>query len=265
MLLLGDDSSGKTRLLTAIAELIAVPPKSARTTTLAKGQVSVGGVDVIKWDRAQLKRKVGIFLNDVRSFADFAQLSSGLTLGEILTPIQSNGKSTQHAVDFAVQLSGISSSLLPRLGESKLQTYVTANEDQISPSPLRPDLQLMSSSEWSKVILAKVLSQAIFTNDNPMASPDTVAKCLVGSVLFLDDVTAYMSEIEEARVIKSLRRSGAATIITSNRWAIGRFASRIAVIANGKICEIGTHSELIAKGANNSLYALRWDQMTAGT
>ena len=262
---MGDDASGKTRLVTAIAEIIAVPPKIARTTTLAKGSISVGGVDVMKWDRAQLKRKVGIFLNDVRSLADFAQLSSGMTLEDILKPIQSSGKSTSSAVDFAVQLSGISSSLLPRLGESKLQTFVSANEVDISPSSLRPGLQLLSSSEWSKVILAKVLSQAIFTNDNPLASPDSVTKCLLGSVLFLDDVTAYMSEIDEARIIKSLRQSGAATIITSNRWALGRFSSRIAVVANGKICEIGTHSELMAKGVNNSIYASKWHQMTAGT
>ena len=74
-----------------------------------------------------------------------------------------------------------------------------------------------------------------------------------------------MSETEEARVIKSLRRSGAATIISSNRWAAGRFASRVAVVENGKICEIGTHTELVAKGANNSVYASKWVEMTSGT
>ena len=49
--ILGGDGSGKTRLLTAIAERIFAPPKSARTTTYVRGSITVAGVDISKWDR----------------------------------------------------------------------------------------------------------------------------------------------------------------------------------------------------------------------
>ena len=63
---LGPEGSGKTRLLTAIAEhVFAPPPKSARTTTHVRGSVTVAGVDLSKWDKRQLHKRVGVLLNDV--------------------------------------------------------------------------------------------------------------------------------------------------------------------------------------------------------
>jgi ABC-type bacteriocin/lantibiotic exporter with double-glycine peptidase domain len=90
-LILGVDGAGKTRLLTAIAEQLFTPPKIARATTYVRGSLNISGVDITKWDRRQLQKRVGVLLNDVRIMSDYASLLSGCSLEEILEPIQEGG------------------------------------------------------------------------------------------------------------------------------------------------------------------------------
>ena len=84
---LGDDSSGKTRLLTTIAEALITPPKRSRTSNKVRGHVVVGGLDSSKWDKPSLKRRLGILLSDVCTLGDTACIFSGWTLEEILEPV----------------------------------------------------------------------------------------------------------------------------------------------------------------------------------
>ena len=265
-LVLGDDGSGKSRLLTALAETLVSPPTKSRSTVFVRGQINVGGVDVTRWDKKKLKRNLGLVLNDVRTLSDTAELFSGLTLLEILDPTNGSGggpgSPSHNAMNIALQVTGLSS-LVAHL-PSKLSTVVTANEDELSPSPTRPSAQILSPSEWSKVLLSRAIAQAVFGNDNPMTSPDAVQRSLVGSLLLLDDVTAHANEIEEATLIKALRATGAATLLTSNHWASGRHANKVVVIKDGAVVESGTHAELMQRGPAHSLYALRWKQMTTG-
>ena len=78
----------------------------------------------------------------------------------------------------------------------------------------------------------------------------------------MDDPTVLLSEVEEARLLKDLRRTGAATVMSTNKWATGRFADTIVVVKDGAIVESGTHNELIARGPQQSLYAAKWHAMT---
>jgi ABC-type hemin transport system ATPase subunit len=149
---------------------------------------------------------------------------------------------------------------LPKL-PSKLSTVVTANEEDLSPSSLRPLCNVLSPSEWSKLFLTKLLTQSVYDNDNAAGSDDKIENCLVGSVLLLDEPTMALSEVEEGRFLKDLRQTGAATIMTSNKWAAGRFGDRIAVVKDGSIVETGTHNELLARGPQQSLYAAKWQAM----
>jgi ABC-type cobalamin transport system ATPase subunit len=145
---------------------------------------------------------------------------------------------------------------------SKLATVITANEEDLRPSSLRPRCSVLSPAEWSKLILAKVIAQTIYDNDNAAASSDKVENSLIGSVLLLDEPTVLLSEVEEAKLLRELRQTGAATILTTNKWATGRFADHIAVLKDGAIVESGTHNELIARGPQQSLYAAKWHAMT---
>lgn len=139
---------------------------------------------------------------------------------------------------------------------------MTANEDELSPSPLRPRCNALSPAEWSKLLFARALTQTILDNDNPASSDNRTEKSLIGSLLLLDDVMVHMSEVEEAKLIETLRRTGAASLVTSHKWATGRFADRIVVVKDGAIVENGTHNELLARGPQQSIYAAKWHAMT---
>ena len=266
VVILGEDGSGKTRLLTSIAEALVSPVKRSLTSSKVRGSISVGGLDATKWDRSELKKQLGLLLIDVRTISDNAEFMSGFTLEEILEPMdgllsaQSSQTRQRSAMNIALDMTGLSSSLLPRL-PSKLSTVVTANEDELAPSSTLPRCHPLSPSEWSKLLLARVLAQTIYDNGNS-AKSGTTDNSLVGSLLLLDDVTAYMSEAEEARTISAFRRSGAATVLTSYKWGTGRIADRVIVIKDGTIIESGTHNELLARGPQQSLYAQKWYAMT---
>eukprot|EP01082_Thalassiosira_pseudonana_P013997 g12504.t1 g12504 contig6:2043684-2047802(-) len=264
---IGTDGAGKSRLLTAISEHVFAPPKSARTTTFVRGSVNVAGVDLSKWDRKQLQRRVGVYLNDVRTVSDYASLMTGCTLEEILEPVslvagsRINAKE-KNAMVVAMKITGLGSKLSSRL-PSKLSTVVSANEDELKPSPLRPPAYPLSPSDWSRVLLTRVLAQLIAGNDNQISSPNTVTKSMIGSILLLDDATSTMSEVDEANFITALRSTGAAVILTTNRWAAGRYADRIVVVDNGSVVESGTHADLINLGPERSLYARQWNAMSS--
>ncbi|GAX25224.1 hypothetical protein FisN_5Lh308 [Fistulifera solaris] len=271
LLILGDDSAGKSRLLTTLAETIARPPPQALTTTRVRGSIRVAGIEVNQWDDKLLQKRVWPVLHDVRSMSDFAQVLSGMSLEEILEPSggirylelsHRPGPNERATMILALKLVGLYSSLLPKL-PSKLSTVVTANEEDTRPSALRPLYSMLSPAEWSKLLLARVFSQAIYENDNSASSSDNLENCLIGSLLLLDDATLYLPEVEEARLIRDLRATGAATILTSNRWALGRLADQIVVMRDGAILECGTHAELLSRGPQQSLYAAKWRAMTS--
>ena len=107
-LILGVDGAGKTRLLTAIAEQLFTPPKTARVTTYVRGSIIISGVDVSKWDRKQLHKRVGVVLNDVRIVSDYASLLSGCSLEEIMEPIQEGdraGPKNHNSLSVAMKVS----------------------------------------------------------------------------------------------------------------------------------------------------------------
>uniref|UniRef100_A0A7S4AKX4 ABC transporter domain-containing protein n=1 Tax=Pseudo-nitzschia australis TaxID=44445 RepID=A0A7S4AKX4_9STRA len=271
--ILGEDGNGKTRLLTTLAEALTFPPKRTTTTNKVRGFISVGGLEISKWNRKMLKRRLGVLLSDVRVIADSASLFSGWTMEEILEPIDgvrsSNNDSLQRtytsaeksAMLLALKLTGLYRTLLAKL-PSKTSTIFTANEEDLRPTSLKPRSAVLSPGEWSKLILARVLSQTIYDNDNALASNDKIENSLVGSTLLLDEPTTMHSEADEGQLFRDLRLTGAATVITSNKWATGRFADQICVMKNGLIVEMGNHNELLARGPQQSLYAAKWHAMT---
>ena len=131
----------------------------------------------------------------------------------------------------------------------------------MKPSSLRAPSYPLSPSDWTRVVLTKILACAIAGNENQLSAPDTVRKCMIGSVLLLDDATAQMSEINEAKIIAALKNTGAAVLLTSNRWASGRFADRIVVIQDGSVVESGTHNDLMNLGPERSVYAKNWSDL----
>ena len=97
----------------------------------------------------------------------------------------------------------------------------------------------------------------------PNQSLSTPAQSMIGSILLLDDALSYSDEVEEAKIIANLKTTGAATVLSSSRWAFGRFVDRIVVLKDEKALESGTHQKLLGMGPLESYCASKWDAMTA--
>jgi ATP-binding cassette subfamily B multidrug efflux pump len=69
-------------------------------------------------------------------------------------------------------------------------------------------------------------------------------------ILILDDALASVDTYTEERILEELRQRmhGRTTILISHRVSTVRNADRIAVLAGGRIAELGTHDELLARG-----------------
>ncbi|OYT86577.1 MAG: ABC transporter ATP-binding protein [Burkholderiales bacterium PBB6] len=79
-------------------------------------------------------------------------------------------------------------------------------------------------------------------------------------LLLLDDALSAVDTETEHRILSHLReqRVGRTVIVISHRLSALADADRIAVLRQGRLTELGTHDELLARGTDHSWYAHEW-------
>jgi ABC-type multidrug transport system fused ATPase/permease subunit len=108
----------------------------------------------------------------------------------------------------------------------------------------------LSGGEWQRVALARALC----------------AVQLGAGVVLLDEPTAQLDVRGEAeifdRILAETRQC--TTILISHRFSTVRHADRICVLEQGRVIELGTHDELMAKGGRyHTMFTLQAQRFSA--
>jgi ABC-type multidrug transport system fused ATPase/permease subunit len=108
----------------------------------------------------------------------------------------------------------------------------------------------LSGGQWQRVALARALC----------------AVHLGTSVVLLDEPTAQLDVRGEAEIFDRVLAASrhCTTILISHRFSTVRHADRICVLEHGKVIELGTHDELMAKsGRYRTMFDLQAQRFTA--
>jgi ATP-binding cassette, subfamily B, bacterial len=214
-------------------ELIAlVGDNGAGKTTLVKlllrfydasrGAVRVGGVDVKDADPEALRQRIGVLFQDYAGYE--------LTVRDNVTMGRPGGDIDDGRVIAALRQSR-SDALVGKLRHG-LDTKV---------GRLFEGAHDLSGGEWQRLALARLIYRD-------------------ADVWVLDEPTAALDPEAEAAIFAELKANleGRIGIVISHRFSTARVADRIAVIADGRIAELGTHHELLsANGRYASLFELQ--------
>ena len=198
--LVGENGAGKTTLIKLLTRLY-------RPTS---GRILLDGLDLDAWDRAVLRKRIGVIFQDFVRY----QLAAGENVGVGDVRAFSDPDRWRTAAE-----KGMAHDFLRRLPEG-YDTQLGRWFD---------DGHELSIGQWQKV----ALSRAFMRDD--------------ADILVLDEPTASMDAEAEATVFERFGRlaDDKMVILISHRFSTVRMADEIVVIERGTITERGTHESLM--------------------
>jgi ATP-binding cassette subfamily B protein len=214
-------------------ELIAlVGENGAGKSTLVKlllrfydpdqGSVRVGGVDLKDLDPEALRSRIGVLFQDYASYE--------LTVRENVVMGRPDVKVDDERVMEALQdaRSEWLVKKMPNGLDSKVGRLFEGGHD-------------LSGGEWQRLALARLMYRD-------------------ADIWILDEPTSSLDPEAEAGIFAELKENlkGRIGIVISHRFSTVRIADRIAVIADGRVTELGTHEDLLAaQGRYAQLFELQ--------
>ena len=217
-------------------ELIAlVGENGAGKSTLVKlllrfydpdqGSVRMGGVDLKELDPETLRSRIGVLFQDYASY-EFS-VRENVVMGRPDGPVD-DGRVLDALRDARSEWL---LKKMPKGLDSKVGRLFEGGHD-------------LSGGEWQRLALARIMYRD-------------------ADVWILDEPTSSLDPEAEAAIFAELKDNlrGRIGLVISHRFSTVRIADRIAVIADGRVKEIGTHDELLRA---NGRYAQLFELQAAG-
>jgi ATP-binding cassette subfamily B protein len=197
----------------------------ARLYDPSEGRILLDGYDLREYDPAELRQEIGVIFQDFVRF----QLPAGqnLAVGRI------SERQNQPRIEQAAHQS-LADTVIAKLP----QGY-----DQMIGRRFNGGVDL-SGGEWQKIALGRAYMRE-------------------AQLLILDEPTAALDARAEYEVFERFKEltQGKTAVLISHRFSTVRMADRILVVENGRVQEIGSHEELLAKGGR---YAELFQLQAAG-
>jgi ABC-type multidrug transport system fused ATPase/permease subunit len=187
-----------------------------------RGSVRVGGVDLKNVDPNALRNRIGVLFQDYASYE--------LSVRENVSMGRPDGEVDDEKVLKALRdaRSEWLVKKMPNGLKSRVGRLFEGGHD-------------LSGGEWQRLALARLM----YRN---------------ADIWILDEPTSSLDPEAEAGIFAELKENlkGRIGIVISHRFSTVRIADRIAVIADGKVIELGTHEELLqTKGRYSKLFELQ--------
>jgi ATP-binding cassette subfamily B protein len=190
-----------------------------------RGSVRVGGVDLRELDPEALRGRIGVLFQDYASYE--------LSVRENVVMGRPEGAVDDERVMEALRDSRSEWLVkkMPKGLDSKVGRLFEGGHD-------------LSGGEWQRIALARIMYRD-------------------ADIWILDEPTSSLDPEAEAGIFAELKENlkGRIGIVISHRFSTVRIADRIAVIADGRVTELGTHEELLQAGRR---YAQLFELQAAG-